>query len=392
MSKTLLVLAASEYQMDVIKSARELGLRVITTDNRPDNPGHRLADRAYGIDTTDTDAVLAMARQEGVDGVIAAATDVAVYTSAVVATQLGLPGIAPSAARTLTEKRAFRTFQASQGLPHPALVASNPDGESLERGPWIVKPNRASGSKGIQIVRTEAERKAGEHAARMVSLDANCLMERFLEGSQHTMEGVLEGGRVAFHAVTDRLTAAPPFVATRGHRLPSTLDTSVSAAMIAQLENIFDALDIRDSVFDCDFVANVNGPTVIEMSPRLGGNSLARLIRCAHGFDITRYAVLRAVGDATALPAPSPPKPATILILGAEQSGRLQYDPVAIERLASQPWVEHLVFEARPGEDVERFTEGRHRIGEALLTGPDPQTLSRHVERFQQALDLEIVP
>jgi hypothetical protein len=38
MTKTLLVLAASMYQIPAIETAKRLGYRVITTDNVPDNP------------------------------------------------------------------------------------------------------------------------------------------------------------------------------------------------------------------------------------------------------------------------------------------------------------------------------------------------------------------
>ena len=81
----LLVLAASTYQLRTIRTAKRLGYRVVTTDNVPTNPGHALADQAYSTDTTDLEGVLAIARRERLDGVIAPCTDVAVPTAAVFA-------------------------------------------------------------------------------------------------------------------------------------------------------------------------------------------------------------------------------------------------------------------------------------------------------------------
>src|SRR3954464_13348905 len=108
MGKTLLVLAAAQYQMDAIRTAKRLGYRVVTTDNIPGNPGHALADEAYGIDTTDLDAVLEIARAEKIDGVVAPCTDVAVVTAAHLADELDLPGVPVAAARIVTDKLAFR--------------------------------------------------------------------------------------------------------------------------------------------------------------------------------------------------------------------------------------------------------------------------------------------
>src|SRR5262245_43793251 len=118
--KTLLVLAASTYQLDAIHAAKRAGYRVLTTDNLPTNPGHTIADRSYAADTTDREAVLAIAWAEHIDGIIAPATDVAVPTAAYVADQLGLPGPPLPAAETLTEKLRFRAFLQESGLPCPA--------------------------------------------------------------------------------------------------------------------------------------------------------------------------------------------------------------------------------------------------------------------------------
>src|SRR5512136_1729181 len=104
MNKTLLVLAASRYQLETIRCAKRLGLRVITLDNLPDNPGHLEADRCYNIDTTDMEAVLDAARKERIDGVIAACTDVAVPTAAFLAQELGLAGPPLESARIVCSK------------------------------------------------------------------------------------------------------------------------------------------------------------------------------------------------------------------------------------------------------------------------------------------------
>ncbi len=110
----MLVLAASHYQLEAIEAARRLGYRVVTTDNRPDNPGHALADRAYGADTRDLDAILALARAEHINGVIAPCTDIAMPVAAAVANQLGLAGPPADSTRLVCDKSSFRSFQAGE--------------------------------------------------------------------------------------------------------------------------------------------------------------------------------------------------------------------------------------------------------------------------------------
>src|SRR4051794_19514480 len=127
--RTLLVLGASVHQLDVITRARARHLRVAVADNVPENPGHGLADVSYLVDTTDVDAIDAVARAEHVDGVIAACTDVAVPTAAAVSARLGLPGVDPAAAALVTSKLAFRAWQHEQGLPAPVAFDADALGD-----------------------------------------------------------------------------------------------------------------------------------------------------------------------------------------------------------------------------------------------------------------------
>ena len=96
-----------------------MGHRVITLDNRPENPGHREADKSYNIDTTDLDAVLEVARREHIGGVIAACTDVAVPTAAFVARELHLVGPPLDSARIVCSKIRFREFLGKHDFPVP---------------------------------------------------------------------------------------------------------------------------------------------------------------------------------------------------------------------------------------------------------------------------------
>ena len=211
--KTLLVLAASEHQVGVIEAAKRLGARVLTTDNRPDNPGHKLAHASFGVDTTDADAVLELARAQSIDGIISACTDVAVPTAAHVGEQLGLPGIPLAAAYTCTDKLQFRRFLDAVGLPNPPWAEVG-DGypepiDLLQGGPCVLKPATSSGSKGIFVVDGVEDFRARLPATMAFCRDGRAIIELFLDGKQGTVEGILQGGRVAWGMVTQRQTAPP---------------------------------------------------------------------------------------------------------------------------------------------------------------------------------------
>jgi biotin carboxylase len=393
MNKRLLILAASLYQVPVILKARDLGYRVLTTDNRPDNPGHALAHESHAVDTTDTPGILALARKAGVSGLMAPATDVAVISAATAASALGLPGPPPEAARLLTGKDSFRDFLRANGWPAPAGQAISgpvrPPSLPPDPGPWIIKPNRASGSKGVFIINDQADfrRRAPESLA--LSLDGRAVVERFIGGSQHTLEGFWVNGRLALALVTDRLTAPPPHTATWGHLFPSRLEEAGRARVLDLLGRVAGKLGLLDGPFDCDFVWDGREAFLLEMSPRLGGNALARLGEAVWGVDWTAAAIAQATGEPVDLrPARGAPRPAAALLLGLDRAGRAVWDEEEEKRLRREAWVAHLALDVPPGTWAEPFTDGRRRLGEALVTASDRPGLEARLEEFRARLKL----
>ncbi len=395
MNKTLLVLAASRYQVPVITTARRLGYRVVTTDNVPTNPGHRLADASYGIDTTDRQGVLEIARRERITGIIAACTDVAVPTAAYVAEQLGLPGVPLPSAEILCDKIAFREFLTTHGLPtpvaYPFASGYEPAPDLFDQGTWISKPDRSSGSKGVFIIRSPAEFRQRQPETLSFSPTGRGILEKFIVGAQGTCEGVLQQGELALAFVLDRQTVAPPYTATCGHYVPTNLPRHSQMRLFALLQAIWSLLGITDTVFDCDFVATPEEVYILEMTPRLGGNSISTLLQQAAGFDIIEYAVRRAGGEPAALPPADIQRPTAIVLLGVAESGHLEYDQAEAAALRREAWVHSLAIDVPMGEPVWPFIHGRHCLGEAVVFGRDRADLEARVQELRRRLRLRAV-
>jgi biotin carboxylase len=389
MNKTLLILAASLYQVPFIQRARSLGFRVITLDNTPGNPGHALADHSYIVDTTDIAGVLAVAEKEHVRGVLAACTDVALFSAAAVAKTLGLPGPPPAVVETVCDKIAFRKWQRMEGLPCPETVVPTalPD-DIFARGWWILKPDRSSGSKGIFIVRSEAELKVRMRESLGFSANARVILERFLPGHQISCEGILADGRIAVAWITDRQVPDPPYVVTIGHHVPTRLTDLQQAAVFTAISDNWSRLGVMDGPFDCDAV--VDGPNVfiLEMTPRVGGNSISHLLKIACGFDIVDYAVRHAIGEPVTCTTDGPAHPAGVCLLGVDRSGILSYREQDLVQLSDEPWVAYLKMDKMSGQRVEPFINGRHRVGEAIVLGRDRDEVDARVQELKGRLKL----
>ncbi len=392
MTKKLLVLGASMYQIPVIQMAHQLGYQVLTTDNIADNPGHRFADRCFGIDTTDVDAVLALAKAERISGAISPGTDVAVLTVAHLAQALHLSGPTVRAARILTDKKMFRHFLAELGLPCPRVVQiglhNMPEDMLFEQGMWLVKPNKSSGSKGIFIIGNQAEFQSHIAESLGFSLDGTAILEEFIQGSQHTCEGIVQNGKISRVLMTDRDTANAPYTTTLGHRCPSTLSSTLKTQVLADIETVLAHLDVKNGPFDCDFVVSGNMVYLLEMTPRLGGNSLSQLFHVVLDTDLIAYAVTYACGDIYTLPEVRSEKPAAIMILGVEHAGRLAWDTEQEAALRNETWLHTLSLDYPQGTTVLPFINGRHRVGEVLIECGDRKEIDARLTEVKTRLKL----
>ena len=109
--KKILLLGGLRYLLPVIKAAHDLGYYVITCDYLPDNIAHKYADEYHNVSIIDKEAVLALARELQIDGIMSFAVDPGVVTAAYVQEQMGLPACGPyESVCILQNKDRFRRF------------------------------------------------------------------------------------------------------------------------------------------------------------------------------------------------------------------------------------------------------------------------------------------
>lgn len=388
----LLILAASVYQLDVISTAKRMGYYVITVDNILSNPGHRLADKSYNIDITDHEAILAIARYEKIHGVIAACTDVGVPTAAYIAHCCQLTGPPWPESLILTNKILFRRFLTKEGFPTPKhfKIKNNTSiSKDFFKKKWIIKPDHSSGSKGIFIIDSLPDFQKRKPECLFFSPNSSAIMEQFLDGDQKTCEGIIRNGRVKNYVITDRQTVAHPFAVTCGHRVPSNVQNeAVLNDLIIQLDRIFSLLRVDNCLFDCDFVFYNEQVYILEVTPRLGGNSLSRLFKHALRFDMVEYGIQLACGNADPNICFEKPQPTAVILFGTHSAGKLRYNEEGFLWAKRKKWVKHIMFDYDIGSQVKPFINGRNRVGECIIVASSRDELDRRIQRINSYLDI----
>ena len=304
MHKKILIMAGSHFQIPVIESAKRLGCTVITCDNRPDNPGHRLADVYVNVSTTDVEGVEKVAREHGVDGILAYASDPAAIPAAVVAERLGLPGNSAASVRKLGLKSEYRRLLREMQLPHPEfIVLERPDMDAAGVEipfdfPVMVKPTDSSGSKGVSIARSAAELADAIDLAFTYGRNGEVVVEEHIasECQQITGEAFIAGGDVIMLDIADQQKDMSGLVPV-GAIYPSFLKASRYLTIKDQLSRIVRSAGFRYGALNIEIRIGTDGQIYfLEVGPRSGGNFLPELMKFTVGADVATASVKVAIG------------------------------------------------------------------------------------------------
>ena len=118
--KKLMLLGGIRYLLPVIKAAHEQGYYVITADYIPDNIAHRYSDEYVNVSIIDKEAVLKVAREKEIDGIMSFGVDPGVVSASYVQNQMGLPSFGPfESVEILQNKDKFRAFLQKHGFNVP---------------------------------------------------------------------------------------------------------------------------------------------------------------------------------------------------------------------------------------------------------------------------------
>lgn len=383
--KKLMLLGGIRYLLPVIKAAHEQGYYVITADYLPNNIAHQYSDEYVNVSIIDKEAVLKVAREKEIDGIMSFGVDPGVVSASYVQEQMGLPSFGPfESVVILQNKDKFRTFLAENGFNVPWAFGFSSETDALESRnkftyPLIVKPTDSAGSKGCTRVDCEEELVNAIQYAFNYTISGRIIIEEFLEkkGCSSDTDSYAQDGQlkfVSFSAQRFDVNAVNPY-APSAYSWPSTFTKEEEEYLTDEIQRLITLLGMKTSVFNIEVrVATNNKPYIMELTPRGGGNRLCEMLRYATGVDMITAITRAMVGDE---PQAIEQKPYNghwaEIILHADTDGEfvgLQIDPsLPAEVIEEDLWV-------KPGDFVHGFEAANDAIGTLVL-------------RFENADDLE---
>lgn len=311
--KKMLLLGGSHAEIPLIQAAQALGWYVITTGNNRDGLGHPYADKTVFANYSDKDAMLELARAEGVQAVCSGCNDFALLSTVYVCEKLGLPGHDSYATSIeIHHKDKYRALATRLGIPTPraltVAVANSENDAGLNCAdfdaaianltfPIIVKPVDLTGGKGIhRAANPEEAREAYKDACSRTRQD-HIVVEEFVQGTNHGFSAMLVKGKVAFAFADNEQYYINKYLVS-GANSPSTSGSETLAKLRDYSERIAQDLHLVDGILHIQYIERADGtPVIIEICRRPPGDLYIKFVKYATGIDYPKFIVMAETGE-----------------------------------------------------------------------------------------------
>ena len=304
--KRLMLLGGLRYLLPVIKAAHDLGIYVITVDYIPDNIAHKYSDEYHNVSILDKDAVLKLAQELNIDGIMSFAVDPGVVCAAYVADKMGLPYPPLKSVEILQNKALFRHFLENNHFNVPKSRGYDEVAQALKdvdyfTWPVIVKPVDSAGSKGVMRVDEPKNLEMAIQNAMENSHTGHYIIEDFIEkdGYSTDTDSFSVDSELKFVSFNNQFFddhAKNPYTPS-AFSWPSYMPQKFQDELTGEIRRLIKLLNMGTSVYNIETRVGKDGKAyIMELSPRGGGNRLCEMLKYATGVDIIKNAVMGAVG------------------------------------------------------------------------------------------------
>lgn len=306
--KKLLILGANNSQVQLIKAAKAEDYYVIACDYTNDNPGLPLVDKHYQVSYLEQEAVLAIAKEEQIDGVIGN-TDPAMPVVANIAEQLGLVGNKPESINYFLSKSTFRQFQEQIGLYCPKHTESD-NFSTIELAitdfdyPIIVKPSLSAATQGTTKISSDDQTELLHEAfdkCKAFSRDGKVTIEEYVEmPSLEIIEGdiFVMGAEMLWNGLFTTRRSVMSSMIPQTYIIPAILSQDELSIIKTNVSKVIKEAGVRHGEYNVEmYFTKERELFIIEINPRQGGHRITQQLKKHTGIDYNKLLVTTAVGD-----------------------------------------------------------------------------------------------
>ena len=346
------------------------------------------------------ESIRAAARREGGFAAVVAPDDATVELAGRVASELGLAGNPPGAARLSRRKDLARARLAAAGVRVPEFRVLDLrrlldlSGISF---PCVVKPVAMSASRGVIRADDAAELAAAVGRVRTIVSGARdeeersrLLVESFVPGPEVAVEGLLQDGRLKVLAIFDKPDPLDgPFFEESIYVTPSRLGRAAEERIVECVRRAVAAFGLVAGPVHAELRWNAGEAWLLEAAARTIGGECSRLLRFSAGHSLEEVVLAAAMGRR--LPHGLDSAAAGVMMLPTPRSGTLRRVEGVLDALGV-PGVDEVSISAGTGAELVPLPEGGAYLGYIFARGETPARVESSLREAAGRLRTVIAP
>ncbi|MFC1429376.1 ATP-grasp domain-containing protein [Streptacidiphilus sp. N1-3] len=339
---------------------------------------------------------------------VAAWSEVDQEKGAAIGERLGIDAPDRETVRLVNDKAAMRHRLALLGLDDTRVRSVSTVEEARAAVaftglPCVLKPDSASGSRGVSVLRDLGELEAAWAWARAAEPESTLLVEEFLSGTEYSVEAMSEGGVHRVVTITGKFSDSEHRV-EEGHVVPALLPAAQAAGIADFVERALSALGVVDGVTHTEIIETKRGPRMVETHLRPAGGWIPLLVRDALGVDLLSLLAARTVdqsvlqrlpGERSGDPEPEPKDQlcAAIWFIQPETGSEGELLSLfGVEHALDTPGVVEVQVLGRPGDRIGTLRSSGTRLAMVRAIGPDQDSAVAAAREGASRIRAVVVP
>jgi len=129
-----------------------------------------------------------------------------------------------------------------------------------------------------------------------VDMVTDYIVEEYMEGPEISVDALVQNGKVTIMGIEDQIRMEPPYFLQLAARLPYVCTDEEMAVIQDLIERTVNAMDIKNSATHTEIIFTPEGPKIVEIGCRIGGDDLHDTILHVTGYNLMFESVMIALG------------------------------------------------------------------------------------------------
>ena len=406
MKRVLVLLPTTGYRNnDFLAAAKKLCVEIVAAANYC----HQLAPSwslspimALHFDRPEQAADTVLREIDGNPDAVLAVDDSGVELAALLAERLGLPGNPAHAVRRVRDKLAFRRLLEEWEFQCPGfhhLPSGDDPGKLVPelKFPAVVKARRLSGSRGViraddsqALVRAVNWVRAIQSRADRDAQELGLIIEDFIPGREHALEGTLQQGELTTLALFDKPDPLDgPYFEETIYVTPSRLPEALQDRIHQEVARACRLAGLVTGPVHAEVRINDQGVWILEVAARSIGGLCGRVLTHSLGMSLEELILRQAVAEPLAVAGEG--GAAGVMMIPIPRRG-IYHALKGLADAQSVPGVTGVSITAEPGQIIAPPPDGASYLGFIFARAENPADAEAALRIAHRRLHFDIRP